>query len=170
MIDSMRMGETNYRLSQSEEDGKALFAAAKAHGIEGIVAKRADAKYTPARRSDAWIKVKVKETKDCFIIGFTQGEGERERYFGSLQLAEQDGDELIYRGRVGTGFDDALLKSLTKEFVDLVSANKPVEGEAHEEQKTVWLTPKLICEVEYSMITDNGTLRDPVFKKLVDLA
>ena len=168
MIDSTRVGETNYRISQSEEDGRALFAAAKAHGIEGIVAKRIDARYTPGKRSDAWIKVKVKETKDCLIIGFTEGEGERERYFGSLQLAEPDGDELIYRGRVGTGFDDALLKLLTKQFVDLVSADKPVEGEVHEEKKTVWLKPELVCEVEYSMITDNGTFRDPVFKKLID--
>ncbi|WP_420578402.1 non-homologous end-joining DNA ligase [Ekhidna sp.] len=168
MIDSLRVGETNYRVSQSEEDGKALFAAAKAHGLEGIVAKKIDAKYTPAKRSDAWIKVKVKDTKDCLIIGFTQGEGEREKYFGSLQLAERNGDQLIYRGRVGTGFDDALLKSLTKQFVGLVLAEKPVEGEVHEEKKTVWLRPELVCEVEYSMITDNGTFRDPVFKKLID--
>ena len=169
MIDSTRVGETNYRISQSEEDGRALFAAAKAHGIEGIVAKRIDARYTPGKRSDAWIKVKVKETMDCQIIGFTQGEGERERSFGSLQLAEEKDGELIYRGRVGTGFDDGLLKSLTKQFIDLVSADKPVKGEVHEEKKTLWLKPELMCEVEYSMITDNGTFRDPVFKKLIDI-
>ena len=166
-IDSVRIGETNYRISQTEGDGKALFAATKAHGIEGIVAKRTDAKYTPGKRSDAWIKVKVKETMDCFIIGFMRGEGERERFFGSLQLAEKQGEELVYRGRVGTGFDDALLKSLTKQFMDMISSNKPVAGEVHEEKKTVWLEPELICEVEYSMITGNGTFRDPVFKKLV---
>lgn len=166
MIDSVRVGETNYRVSQVEEDGRALFAATKAHGIEGIVAKRIDAKYTPGKRSDAWIKVKVKETRDCHIIGFTKGEGERERFFGSLQLAEKQGDEFVYRGRVGTGFDDAMLKSLTKQFIDLVSAAKPIVTEAHEEKKTVWLTPSLMCEVEFSMITENGTFRDPVFKKL----
>ncbi|MEP1032417.1 non-homologous end-joining DNA ligase [Ekhidna sp.] len=169
MIDSVRIGETNYRVSQTEEDGKALFAATKAHGIEGIVAKRIDAKYTPGRRNDAWIKVKVKETMDCQIIGYTKGEGERERYFGSLQLAEEQDGKLIYRGRVGTGFDDALLKSLTKLFVDFISSDKPLEAEAHEEKKTVWLKPELLCEVEYSMITDNGTFRDPVFKKLVEI-
>ena len=168
MIDSLRVGETNYRISQVEEDGRALFAAARAHGIEGIVAKLSDAKYVAGKRSDAWIKVKVKETMDCFVIGFTKGEGEREKYFGSLQLAEEKNGELIYRGRVGTGFDDALLKSLTKQFIDLVTSEKPIESEAHEEKKTIWLETKLVCEVEYSMLTENGTLRDPVFKKLIE--
>lgn len=166
MIDSVRVGETNYRISEVVEDGKALFEAAKQLGVEGIMAKRREAVYTPGRRNDAWIKVKVKETMDCVIIGFTKGEGEREKYFGSLQLAEQQGSELIYRGRVGTGFGDALLKDLMKQFSDLIQEEKPIDTEAHEEQKTIWIKPEIKCEVEYSMITDNGTFRDPVFKKL----
>lgn len=167
MIDSLRVGQTNFRVSELEEDGKALFAAAKAHGLEGIVAKRKEAKYQPGKRSDAWIKVKVKETKDCAIIGYTIGEGEREQTFGSLQLAEQSEDGWVYRGRVGTGFDDRLLKSLSKEFEQLVTKEPPVASEVHEEHKTVWVKPSLMCEVEFSMITDNGTFRDPVFKKLI---
>lgn len=167
MVDSVRVGETNYRVSEAVDDGKALFEAAKELGVEGIMAKLKDAKYISGKRSDAWIKVKVKETMDCFIVGFTMGEGERERYFGSLQLAEETKDGLKYRGRVGTGFDDAMLKKLTKEFTQLVSSERAVEEEVHEEKKTVWLETKLKCEVEYSMITDNGTFRDPVFKKLV---
>ena len=112
-------------------------------------------------------KVKVKETKDCVIIGFTEGEGERERYFGSLQVAEREGDQLVYRGRVGTGFDDQLLRNLAEQFVALVSAERIIEAEVHEEKKTIWVNPQLKCEVEFSMITENGTFRDPVFKKLL---
>ncbi|MEM7298559.1 MAG: non-homologous end-joining DNA ligase, partial [Bacteroidota bacterium] len=166
MIDSVRIGETNYRVSEAVDDGKALFQAAKELGVEGIMAKRKDARYTSGKRSDAWIKVKVKETKDCAIVGFTMGEGDRERYFGSLQLAEETDDGLVYRGRVGTGFDDAMLKTLTKEFTQLINSERTLDEEVHEEKKTVWVKPELRCEVEYSMITDNGTFRDPVFKKL----
>ena len=168
LIDSVRRGETNYRISESMEDGRAFFEAAKQMGIEGVMAKEKTARYSIGKKSNAWIKVKVKETKDCLIIGFTEGEGDRQRYFGSLQLAEESDGQLIYRGRVGTGFDDAMLKYLAEQFVDLVSAERIIPDEVHEEKKTVWLKPGLKCEVEYSMITENGTFRDPVFKKLVD--
>ena len=170
LIDSVRRGETNYRISESMEDGRAFFKAAKEMGVEGIMAKERTAKYTVGKRSSAWIKVKVKETMDCIIIGFTEGEGDRQQYFGSLQLAEERGDELLYRGRVGTGFDDAMLKTLAERFIKDISSERTISAEVHEEKKTVWLKPVLKCEVEYSMITENGTFRDPVFKKIVDKA
>jgi DNA ligase D-like protein (predicted polymerase)/DNA ligase D-like protein (predicted ligase)/DNA ligase D-like protein (predicted 3'-phosphoesterase) len=170
LVDSVRNGETNYRISESMSDGKALFKATKELGVEGIMAKRVDGKYTFGKRSDAWIKVKVKETMDCAIIGFIKGEGEREKFFGSLQLAEKDGEKYIYRGRVGTGFDNAMLKRLSQLFSSIIIENKPLaEAEAvHEEKKSVWVKPTVLCEIEYSMLTDNGTFRDPVFKKLIE--
>ena len=167
MMDSTRVGETNYRISETVEDGDALFVAARELGVEGIMAKRREGKYTPSKRNDTWIKVKVKETMDCFIIGFTIGEGEREKTFGSLQLAERGDGELIYRGRVGTGFDDALLKRMRLKMDKLVVETKSISNEAHEEKRTIWINPKLVCEVEYSMITKNGMFRDPIFKKIV---
>lgn len=168
MIDSLRVAETNYRISESIEDGKALFNATKKLGVEGIMAKRVDGKYSFGKRTPDWIKIKVKETMDCLIIGFTKGEGDREKSFGSLQLAQREGDKLVYRGRVGTGFDDAMLKHLSVQFAALAIGEKPISAEAHEEKKTIWMDPRLVCEVEYSMLTDNGTFRDPVFKKVVD--
>ena len=168
MIDSVRTGETNYRISETVEDGKALFEATKKLGVEGIIAKRRDARYTFGKRSTDWIKVKVKETLDCFIAGFTVGEGDRSNYFGSLQLVEVNGDELIYRGRVGTGFDDDMLKKLTDQLIPLKVDEKPFSSEAHEEKRSVWVEPKLKCEVEFSMITSNGTFRDPVFKRMIE--
>lgn len=168
MMDSIRVAETNYRISESIEDGKALFRATKSLGVEGIMAKRVDGKYAFGKRTSDWIKVKVKETMDCLIVGYTNGEGDRERYFGSLQLAQQDGKNLVYRGRVGTGFDDAMLKHLSDLLSQNIVAQKSISQEVHEEKKTLWVKPKLVCEVEYSMLTDNGTFRDPVFKKIVD--
>jgi len=167
MIDSVRIGETNYRISETVDDGKALFEASKQLGVEGIMAKELGSKYYSGKRSDVWIKVKVKETMDCVIIGFTKGEGERSASFGSLQLAENKEDKLVYRGRVGTGFDENSLKNLTNQFQSLLSEAKPIAEEAHEEKKTIWLAPEIICEVEYSMLTENGTLRDAVFKQII---
>lgn len=168
MMDSVKTGKSNFRISESLDDGIALFETAKAHGIEGIVAKRRNAAYLPGKRSDAWIKVKVKESMDCIVIGYTLGEGERASSFASLQLAEEVDGKLGYRGRVGTGFDTQLLISLSSQFEKMKTDAKPVEGEVHEEKKTVWIAPQIICEVEYSMLTENGTLRDGVFKKVVD--
>ncbi len=168
MIDSVRLGETSYRISESIEDGRALFDATKKLGVEGIIAKKIDGRYTFGKRSSDWIKVKVKETMDCWIIGFTKGEGDREKYFGSLQLAEQKGKDLVYRGRVGTGFDDDTLKQLSDKFSDQVIEEKPIDQEAHEEKRTIWMDLVFKCEVEYSMITNNGTFRDPVFKKIIE--
>lgn len=165
MKDSVR-SDCNYRISEMVEDGEALFEAARQLGVEGIMAKEPEGKYYPGKRSSTWIKVKVKNTRDFLIIGFTPGEGDRLPYFGSLQIAELVEESLVYRGRVGSGFDEILLKHLKSELIQIASEKKPIEAEAHEEKKTTWVEPKLLCEVEFSMLTDNGTLRDPVFKKL----
>jgi len=168
MKDSVRVGETNYRISETVEDGEALFEAAKELGVEGIMAKKKDGRYTPGRRNDTWIKVKVKETMDCVIIGFTKGEGDRAKTFGSLQLAERKDGELIYRGRVGTGFDERLLQSLHEQLSKRTTTERSIATEVHEEKSTIWTRPELTCEIQYSMLTDNGTFRDPVFKRLVE--
>ncbi len=167
LIDSIRT-DSYYRISEVVEDGEALFEAAKELGVEGIMAKDPVGKYYIGRRSDVWFKIKVKHTRDCVIIGYTSTESDRQDYFGALQLAEETDDGLIYRGRVGTGFDDFLLKHLKSEMEPLQTSQKPIEAEAHEEMKTTWITPELRCEVEFSMITENGTFRDPVFRKLLD--
>ncbi len=168
LMDSVRT-DKGYRISETVEDGEALFNAAKELGVEGIMAKDPLGAYYPGKRSDTWLKVKVKHTQDCFIIGYTTTESDRKNYFGAIQVAEESKEGLVYRGRVGTGFDDFMLKHLKQEMDDLMTNEKPIKEEAHEEKKTIWITPKLICEVEYSMITNNGTFRDPVFRKLVDL-
>ena len=74
--DSVRI-DNSYRLSEIVEDGEALFEAAKELGVEGIMAKDPLGTYSVGRRSDAWIKVKVKHTLDCLIIGYTETESSR---------------------------------------------------------------------------------------------
>lgn len=161
--DSFRRN-TAYRFSEDIEDGEALFEAARSLGVEGIMAKDPLGRYTPGKRSSAWYKVKVKNNTDCLIIGYTIGKGDREQYFGSLQMAEMENGKLIFRGGVGSGFTDKMLKELSKILEKYKGGEKPVEEKPLE--PTVWLSKYLPCEIEYSELTKDAHYRDGVFKRL----
>ncbi|MFM7855799.1 MAG: non-homologous end-joining DNA ligase, partial [Flammeovirgaceae bacterium] len=160
--------DSPYRLSEVEEDGESLFKAAKVHDLEGIMAKRKDGKYLIGKRSNLWLKIKVRQTAECVIIGFTQGKGDRLTTFGALQLAERKGDELHYRGKVGTGFDDATMKGIVKDLQKLANKKKPSlkGGKIVDEKITTWVEPKLMAELSYARLTQDEMFREPVFVRL----
>jgi bifunctional non-homologous end joining protein LigD len=159
--------DTPYRVSEVVGDGNALFAAAQEHGLEGIMAKKIDSKYFPGKRSDCWMKVKVRQSSEVFVIGFTQGKGDRGQTFGALHIAEKKGDELHYRGKVGTGFDDATIKDIVKELKSVkVLKSIKIIGELLDKKTSTWLEPSLIAEVAYSRITPDNMFREPVFIRL----
>jgi DNA ligase D-like protein (predicted polymerase)/DNA ligase D-like protein (predicted ligase)/DNA ligase D-like protein (predicted 3'-phosphoesterase) len=110
-----------YRVSAVVEEGAAFFEAVKQMGLEGIMAKQRNSTYLPGKRSDSWLKIKTRQTLECVIIGYTQGKGDREKSFGALHLAQADGDELKYLGKVGTGFDDHLFKTISGELQKLTT-------------------------------------------------
>jgi len=159
--------DTPYRLSEHVEDGESLFEAAKLHVLEGIIAKRRNSKYLPGRRSDLWIKVKVRQSSECFIIGYTEGKGSRGQTFGALQIAEEVDGILNYRGKVGTGFDDLLMKEIFKELKKIKVIKRPdVVGKLLDEKISVWLQPALAVEISYSKLTPDKMFREPVFVRL----
>jgi DNA ligase D-like protein (predicted ligase) len=155
-----------YRVSQAFPEGKALYEAAVAMGLEGIMAKLKTSAYTPGRRSPNWIKIKCHRTQDCVIVGYTQGKGDRENAFGALQLACYKGGELVYVGKVGTGFDSRLMTETMETLKTLNAADRPVETKPLDDAQTVWLEPTLVCEVRYSSITRDEQLREPVFIRM----
>jgi ATP-dependent DNA ligase len=159
--------DTPYRVSESMEDGDSLFEAAREHGLEGIMAKIRDSKYLPGRRSDCWFKVKVRQTADALIIGYTRGKGDRGQTFGALHIAEKTGDELHYRGKVGTGFDDATIKEILKALkqVDEIKSIK-MTGELLDKKTSTLIEPKLVAEISYSKLTPDKMFREPVFVRL----
>ncbi|MFM8912269.1 MAG: non-homologous end-joining DNA ligase, partial [Flammeovirgaceae bacterium] len=160
--------DSPYRLSEVEEDGDSLFEAAKVHDLEGIMAKRKNGKYLIGKRSDAWLKIKVRQTTECAIIGYTVGKGDRSATFGALQLAEKKGNEWHYRGKVGTGFDEESLKAIGKEFKKLNKTKKPSlkGGKVVDEKITTWVEPKLMAELSYARLTQDEMFREPVFVRL----
>ena len=164
--DSVR-DDTPYRVSDYVDDGHSLLEAAREHGLEGIMAKKADSKYLPGKRTDCWYKIKIRQSSEVYVIGYTKGKGERGITFGALHIAEKIGDDFHYRGKVGTGFDDATIKEILN-FLKQVKTIKRADviGTLLDERISVWLEPRAIAEVSYSKLTPDKMFREPVFIKL----
>ncbi|MDB5797884.1 MAG: ATP-dependent ligase protein [Paucimonas sp.] len=134
------------------------------HSMEGIVVKRADAPYH-GRRSGSWLKVKCEQRQEFVIAGYTDPAGSRAG-FGALLLGVYDDQgQLIYSGRVGTGFDGAALGDLARRFAKLetakpVFANPPKGSDA---RGVHWLQPELVAEVRFAQWTDSGSVRHASF-------
>jgi ATP-dependent DNA ligase len=165
MTDAIKK-DSAYRASQVVEDGQALFDAAREVGLEGIMAKRRTSVYQVGRRSDSWLKVKTRRTVDCLVVGYTKGKGDRAPTFGALHLAQRTDDGFKYLGKVGTGFDDKMLETVSTKLRALREAKRPFKERPIDDAVSVWLEPKLWCEVQYASFTPNGTLREPVFVRL----
>lgn len=155
----------HFRISELVHDGKALYTASKAMNLEGIMAKRKESAYYPDQRSDQWIKIKFRNHADCIILGYTAGKGDRSALFGSLHLGQySDEGTLVYKGRVGTGFDYTKMTALLAKFNEVRQVDKYIENNIDKE--TIWLEPKLKCEIVYASMSSNDTFREPVFVKL----
>lgn len=159
--------DTPYRVSEFVEDGAGLFEGARQHGLEGIMAKRKDSKYSIGKRSDCWLKIKVRQSAEVVIVGYTKGKGDRGATFGALQIAERVDDALYYRGKVGTGFDDKTVKEILAVLkkVDVIK-QPPVIGKPVDPKISTWLDPTTIAEVSYSRVTPDKMFREPVFIRL----
>jgi bifunctional non-homologous end joining protein LigD len=155
------------RVSETFEDGRALYDAAKQQGLEGVVVKRAESPYQPGRRTRDWLKVKTHGRQEFLIAGYTKGQGRRSGTFGALVLSVREGDELVYVGNVGTGFSERdieeLLRKLrplerkTSAFAEVPKMPKVRRGDV------VWVEPMLVAEVEFAQWTHEGRLRAPSF-------
>ncbi len=167
LADAVRSEQTDYRVSETVEDGEALFEAAESVGVEGIVAKERDGSYLPGKRASAWLKIKVRRTMESLIAGYTKGKGDRSRTFGALHLAlPSEGKALQYLGKVGGGFDDKSLKAVLEELKRLDTVERPVDDKPLDDAETIWVEPRLWCEVQYASFTNTGTLREPVFLRM----
>ncbi len=153
------------------ERGVALFEAARERGLEGIVAKLRTSLYEE-RRSRDWLKIKVTQTVDCVIGGYTDPEGSRQ-FFGALVLGLYDRQKkLIHVGQAGTGFDQATLKSIHALLKKRETKASPFSGLV-DAQKVHWVKPELVAEIRFTEWThetpEGGVkLRAPVFMGLRD--
>jgi bifunctional non-homologous end joining protein LigD len=163
--DAIKKGSA-YRVSEVVEDGAAFFDAVKQMGLEGIMAKQRGGTYLPGKRSESWLKIKMRQTLECVIVGYTRGQGDRKTSFGALHLAQATDQELKYLGKVGSGFDDESLKAVSAELEKLATTKRPVKEKPLDDARSVWIEPKLMCEVEFASLTPDGLLREAVFVRL----
>ena len=149
-------------------NGPGLLEATKAQGLEGLIAKRIDCPYIPGRRASGWVKVKNVRNTDVVVGGWVGGDGGRLGRIGALVIGftEPDGT-LRYAGKVGTGFTDAELTRLQNLVDPLAREDSPFTG-TQPEKAAHFIAPKLVAKVEYTGITDAGTLRHPSYKGLRD--
>jgi bifunctional non-homologous end joining protein LigD len=149
--------------------GIALFDAAKQKNLEGIIAKKCNSCYEE-RRSREWQKIKITQTVDCVIGGYTDPEGSRQ-HFGSLVLGLYNSDkQLIHIGNAGTGFNQNTLKAIFQVLKEVESKQNPFTGPV-EPRRVNWVKPIRVAEVKFSEWThetaDGGLkLRAPVFMGL----
>lgn len=156
------------RYSQSfTEPAEAVLDSACRLGLEGLIGKRAGSLYA-GRRSSDWIKLKCKRRQEFVIVGYTEPKGSRS-HFGALLLALHDAHgELRYAGKVGTGFDQAVLARVHARLKTLETrqpaCTQPPRGA--EARGVHWLRPEALAEVAFAEMTREGIVRQAVFKGL----
>ena len=165
LIDPSRGGIV---VSPQFDDGEALLAAAEEQELEGVVAKRIDSRYQPGRRSADWHKMKVRQSQEVVIAGYTKGQGRRSLGgFGALVVGVQEAGGLRWAGNVGTGFDEAEIERLLGLMKPLVRPDSPFAETPKmprvRRSDVVWVEPRLVAEVEFAEWTHEGRLRAPVY-------
>ncbi len=168
-LEALELAGPSWQTSPSfVRDGAALFAATRAQGMEGVVAKRRSSRYEPGRRSDSWVKAKHLQRQSAVVVGWKPGEGGRSGRLGSLLLAVTDGGTLRFAGHVGTGFSQAELHRVGALLAALRREAPVCEVPREHARHAVWVEPVLVAEVELTGWTREGRLRHPSYKGLRD--
>ena len=129
---------------------------------EGLIAKKADSHYTFGRSSN-WLKFKCTNEQELVIGAFTEPTGQR-KGFGSLLLGFYEGKELIYAGKVGTGFTDEILEDLYLKLSQIETEKCPFSESKKIRSKNVhWVKPELVAQVSFTEWTKTSKLRHPSF-------
>jgi bifunctional non-homologous end joining protein LigD len=148
------------------EQGEAMYQQVQQLGLEGLVAKKADTPYRGGR-SPLWLKIRVDKTDDFVIVGYTEPKGSRSG-FGALHVAQYVDGELIYTGRVGTGFNAAQIQRIAADLVALQRETPACSGNVPGGPEHRWVDPELVCEARFKELTEIGLLRQPVFLRMRD--
>jgi bifunctional non-homologous end joining protein LigD len=150
---------SNILLSQSFDiDGALMLKTACEMGLEGVVSKRRDSRYT-SDRTDAWVKMTCRQRETLPIVGFSL----KDNRFDGLYVGRQDGNRLIYAGKVDHGFTPGTVTDVRKRLAPLVQRAQAYSQKI-KKPNAIWVRPSLLAEVEYRAKSAEGKLRHPVFK------
>ena len=154
--------------------GIEFLEVAKQLGLEGIMAKKKDSLYHTHVRTKDWLKIKANKRQEVVIGGFTRND-DSSKLFSSILVGVYEGKDLVYTGKVGTGFNDKMQKEMMNQFRPLIidqpsfseepDVNKPSRFRPNPPHAAVtWLKPELICEVNFTEMTSDGVMRHPSFE------
>lgn len=148
-------------------DGETLFQEACRKGWEGLIAKRADSRYSETRSRD-WLKFKCEQGQELVIGGYTSPRGSRVE-LGALLVGYYERGELRYAGKVGTGFDRATLRDLGARLRRLRRSDPPfADADQISARGVTWTEPELVAQVGFTEWTSHGRVRHPRFLGLRD--
>jgi bifunctional non-homologous end joining protein LigD len=145
-----------------ERQGVAFFEAAVARGLEGIIAKHAGSPYREGVRGPEWLKIKSRQRQEAVIGGFTEPRGSRND-LGALLLGVYEGDDLVYIGHTGGGFDTAALADMRARLEPLIQRACPFRARPKTNAPPHWVVPQLVCEVTFQEWTQDAKMRQPIF-------
>lgn len=143
-----------------EKNGVAFYELAKQNELEGIVAKRKDSRYYFDRRTKDWIKIKYMQDDDFIVLGYVP----KENSMNSIILGQYQDSQIVYKGHVTLGVGGEPFRRIKA----LDKTNCPFAEIPKGNENSVWVKRELVCTVKYMMKTENGGMRQPVFKGLRD--
>ncbi len=170
LLDGLGLAGPSWQVPPAFTDvaGEDVLAAGVAQGLEGVVAKRLDARYQPGARSADWRKVKPVLGQEAVVGGIRPGKGRRAGQVGSLLVGVQTETGLAYAGRVGTGFSEQQLRMLGERLAPLRRATSPfgTSVPAEHARDAQWVEPRLVIEVAFAGWTSAGRMRAPSYRGL----
>ncbi|MCK1680338.1 DNA ligase D [Bradyrhizobium sp. 147] len=158
--------ETFIYVEALEADGKVVFEKGCKLGLEGLIAKRLGQPYRSGRQ-ESWIKLKCKKSDTFPIIAFVEKLGARPRKVASLYVGRRENGKLVYAGKVRSGYTETAARELRERLDPLIRRTSPLDIPI-KKPKATWVEPTVDVEVEYGALTDDGLLREAVFKGLRD--
>ena len=148
-------------------DARALFKDALDQGWEGLIAKHQDSLYKSGKRTPDWRKLKIVHEQEFVIGGWTDPRQTR-TYFGALLLGVYEGDQLVYVGHTGTGFNERELARVMKLLKPLETKTCPFVNVPKSNERPHWVRPELVAQIKFTEWTADAKLRHPVYLGLRD--
>jgi bifunctional non-homologous end joining protein LigD len=152
-----------WTLSPVFDDGPATLDVARAHGLEGVVAKRLAAPYRPGARTDEWCKLRFEHRGEFAVIGW-EAAPEHPATVSSLVLAVQRDGQLQYAGRVGSGISGRTAADLKRRLTAQETPAVPGVPPPLRQRRLTWVRPEVVVDVVFNSWTGDRVLRQPVFK------